>query len=911
MDALIEHLSILLLAAGPGAMIGLMAMGLITIFRSSGVLYLAQPAVATVGAYLYLEFSQPGRLSPVAAVAVSSVLTGLLSVLIYQSVMKPLQKTSALTKLVASIGVTQIIVSLLLWRYRDVNYIAEAVFPVGPADLPLGLIAGKDRLLLLLVAMLVTVMLWAVYRFTSFGLRTSAIAESPFFARLYGLRTARLANANWLIAGVLAGFAGSMLASVNGIGITVLTNLLVPVLAAALIGSVTSFPLAMAGAIGIAYVQAEVSTVTSSPGAVVAVPFLVLLAVMMLRGQSSIHRNFTEARLPALGSGRVRWITAGIAVVVLVVSVTTWLPATWLFPLLTSVAMAIILMSIVVLTGFAGQLSLSNMVIAGFGAFCAAHVAATWNWPFPLIVVVAMFAGAVLSTLQTIPALRLKSVSLAVITLGFASVVYATFLVDSEGLPVPSPTLFGLDISTVSSPRTYVALLCIILVAVMIAVANLRQSRSGLRMIAVRGNERVASSLGINVVWTKAVAFAVSGAIAGLGGVLLSYQTTTIAFDTFSPAGSMQLVSWATVGGVAMVAGPVVGSFLAPGGLGTLIGDAIYNDTAVLGAVGGVLLIVTLINHPDGAANLVSQIREHRHARRAAPSTSPMSETDPLAGGETAPPDVPEWQHSSRKESEGRALRVSSVSVNFGGVRALSDVSFTVEPGTVHGLIGSNGSGKTTMLDVVSGFTRPSSGEIWLGDENISDLQDWRRSRAGVGRSFQNGQLLSDFNVGENLLLTGIASGGWVVQDLVAPQKPRLSETALEVARRLELDTLMDAHIDNLTHGKRQLVSIARALASAPAFVLLDEPAAGLDDRERQEFSDLLRNLVAELHIGILLVEHDVAMVLDVCDVVTVLHNGQKIAEGPPAFIRESAEVRAAYLGDSDSVPAAALNEVT
>lgn len=892
-----DQLSIILLAAGPGAMIGLLSLGLITVYRSSGVLNLAQPAMATFGGYVYYELAQPYRLVPAAAMVVAALVTGLLSVLIYLLVMRPLQKTSPLTKLVASIGVTQVIIGALMWRYGQDFYTVQTLLPQGPVFLPFDVVIGIDRLLLIIIAVVVTAILWAVYRYSRFGVATSAVAESPFFASVYGLGTVRLAISNWFVGGLLAGAAGAILAPVIGLSLIQLSDLIVPILAAALIGSLTSFPLALFGGVLIAVLQAEVSNVSSSPGSVALVPFVVLLVFMMIRGPGAAIRNFAAPRLPAIGSGRIRWIIFATLIAALVVSTYTWLPDSLYRPVLSNVAVAIVLLSVVVITGYAGQLSLVQFALAGFAAFCAAHAASNFGLPFVPALVIGVLCSTLLGALLAVPALRMKGVNLAVITLGLSVVIYSGVLNSAEGIDVAAPTLLGVDLSFITSPRNYLTFTIAMFVLTVIVVSNLRRSPTGLRMIAIRGNERAASSLGINVAWVKTVAFALASGIAGLGGVLLAFQSsTTISFDNFTTSMSLDVVAWATIGGIGFLVGPVVGSFLFPGSLATTAGTAIYDNTAVLAFVGGVLLVLTLINHPDGVASLGEQIRHAVSGRRKAKAAST---------GETFRPELPAPAAASKAvQSEapraGSTLHVSEVTVTFGGVHALTNVTFDVRPGTVHGLIGSNGAGKTTLLDVVSGFTSPKSGEVLLGDVDLSHLPSWRRARLGFGRSFQNGQLLPDLTVSDNLRLAGAAAGGSVVRDLVAPARFPLTTTAQAAVQTLQLEGDLNSHIESLTHGKRQLVSIARALATAPSFVLLDEPAAGLDDLERQELGELLRRLAAELNIGILLVEHDVQLVLRVCDVVTVLHNGFVIAEGDPEFIRGSALVREAYLGEQE-----------
>jgi sulfate-transporting ATPase len=246
-------------------------------------------------------------------------------------------------------------------------------------------------------------------------------------------------------------------------------------------------------------------------------------------------------------------------------------------------------------------------------------------------------------------------------------------------------------------------------------------------------------------------------------------------------------------------------------------------------------------------------------------------------------------------------LDVRDLTVRFGGVLALSDVSLSVEPGEVVGLIGPNGAGKTTLIDAVTGFARGYRGRVTLNGTVLDRWSARRRARAGLGRSFQSLELFEDVTVRENLQTASDPRDllGYLVA-LVWPRRTHLGAAALAAARTFELGGDLDRCPCDLSFGKRRLVAIARAIAAEPSVLLLDEPAAGLDDHERAELGDLIRRLAREWGIAILLVEHDVSMVFSICDRVVVIDFGTKIAEGTPAEIRDDDRVVTAYLGAGD-----------
>ncbi len=890
------NLTTIILALGPGAMLGLLGLGLVCIYRSTNVLNLAHAATATLGAYLYYELTVSSGLTPVWAFLIVCPTIGLVSVVIYVLVFRRLVNTSPLTKLVASIGVLVVIQSVLQMRYGAQFYNAPGMLPHEPIRV-LGVTVGADRLLLLLIATLVTAALWAAYRYTRFGLATAASAENSFMGSVFGLRMQRVAIGNWFVAGTLAGGAGALLAPITGLSSAQLMSLIVPVLAIALLGSLRSYPLTLVGGLVVAIAQALTTAHTSVQGAADIVPLVIIVIIVIIVGKNLPMRNEPGIRLPRVGSGRIRVSTVTVILVATFVSLYTWIPDSLYSPILVNVTMAIVLLSALVISGYGGQLSLAQLAVAGLGAYFSSRLAGGSQWGFLPTLIVATVLCALFAVLVGSLSLRVRGVPLAVLTMAISVALYSTLFIKDQTVPVGNPTLFGWDVSMLLHPQRYLALALILLVGLMVLVANVRRSSGGRQILAVRGDERAAASLGINVSAVKVSAYGISGAVAGIAGVLIAFQSPVNTLAGFDPLSSAFVLGWATLGGIGYLAGPLVGSFFVQGSLGTELGNAIYNNSSVVALVGGILIILTLLNHPDGVASLGDQVKRafvHRRVKRAA-----------RAGARAAVPTGAEGLAVTatafrRRDGDIPTLKISDVAVSFGGVRALRGVSMEVAPGEVHGLIGSNGAGKTTLLDVISGFVRPNEGSIHLGSREITGVAPWRRARMGLGRSFQGVQLFPALSVHENVRVAADPrSLRRHLAGVARPSAARLDESAVNVVHALELEPALTAEVDALPHATRQLVSIARALSANPSVVLLDEPAAGLDEVQRAELSTLLRRLARERGIGVVVVEHDVNLVMGVCDRVTVLHEGAVLAAGEPEMVRALPEVIEAYIGST------------
>lgn len=886
-----------LLGLGIGALYALASQGLIVIYRGAGVLNFALGAIGMVGAYveweIHVNHGQPFVLALIIGVAVAAGLGAATHLL----VMRQLWHASPLVRVIATLGVLITLQSIAVLKYGSAANVVKSDLPTGIWHLTSGIVVAQDRIVLLVIAIGVAATLWAVYRYTRFGLGTSAVAENPRAAASLGWSADTIATVNWALGCGLAGLAAILVAPIVTLQPQVMTNLVLAATAAALVAAFRSFPIALGAGLAIGVIQTEINRFVEQPGVGQAVPFVLIVIWLVIRGQALPLRDFVLQKMPSVGTGRISWpsLSFGVLLTIFLMSISN---LEWLSALTATFSVGLVLLSIVILTGYTGQLSLAQVALAGFGAWVAGRLSATADIPFLLALVIGVAATVPLGVLFALPAVRTRGINLAIVTLGLGTAVQLVLFNNTDytgglgGTQVPFPSIGGWEISSILHPIRWGIFNLLIFVLFALSIANLRRSRSGRRMIAVRQNERAAAALGISVAGVKLYAFGLSAGVAATGGILLAFQSTSISYGTFDSLSSISYVGFAMLGGVGYLVGPLVGATMAPGGINTQIFDSFGSGFgAYIPLVGGIFLIVFILLNQNGIVRetigQIAWVRGKLSTRLKFFAVKPA-----------APLKLPE---ATAERVGPKTLRVEGLTVRYGGTTAVDNVSLNVEPGKILGLIGPNGAGKTSFIDAVTGFTRFSAGRLWLGDEDITGWSATRRARAGIGRSFQSLELFEDSTVLENLRVASdprdIRS---YIRDLIYPSNPPLSPEVVSAIREFGLEENLDRTVEDLSYGERRLLAIARAIAARPSVLLLDEPAAGLGDAETAELARLVRRMAEEFGVGVLLVEHDMNLVMAICDELLVLEFGRNISSGDPASVRQDPAVVAAYLGVPD-----------
>ncbi|MGP4005199.1 ABC transporter permease subunit [Streptomyces sp. 4N124] len=877
-----------LLGLGLGALYALTAQGIVLIYRGSGVLNFAHGAIGMAGAYVQWELAVQQGLPYWPAVACGVAASALLGLLTHLLVIRPLRRASSLARLVGTLAVFIVLTAVAVKRYGDSVQLVPGKLPNRLLEIA-GAKVSEDRVWLLGIAIAVTAVLHVLYRRTLFGLGTTAVAENQSAAASLGWSADLIAAANWGLGSALAGLTGILIVPVVGLSVTGLTTLLLSALAAALVGRFSSFPVTLAGGLLIGVVQSELTRFGSDvTGLAASVPFLFIALVLVARGKALPLRGTFLDRMPTLGTGRVRPAPLAVAVAVglLLVSVSSPL---WADAITTTLVLSLIILSIIVVTGYAGQVSLAAYALAGTGAFIAGHAAADWGWPFELALLAGVLGTVPIGLLFALPAVRTRGVNLAIITLGLGTTLETMVFQNtdlattpgSDGIAVGKQSLFGISISGVDHPQRYATVVLVMFVAATLVVANVRRSRSGRRLVAVRANERAAAALGIDVRAAKLYAFGLSSAIAALAGVLTGFRSTSVVLGDFASFDSITVLGLAVIGGVGFLVGPLFGATFAAGTVGARFGDLVLPGLSEwMPLIGGIILVLTLVGNQDGIGRELA-----KQAARIDRRTRPLEVDGPTEQTVDRAAPLP--------------LHVEGLTVRYGGVVAVDGLSFGIEPGQVVGLIGPNGAGKTSAIDAVTGFTRAASGQVRLGERDITRTPVHRRAAAGLSRSFQSLELFEDMTVLDNLYAACDRPGPWTyLTDLIRPGSRPLPAHVLVAVREFGLQDSLNRPVGDLSYGERRLLAIARAVAASPSVLLLDEPAAGLSEDETRELAHLVRRLAEEWGMGILLVEHDVDMVMSVCDQVVVLDFGRRISVGTPEEVRGDPAVREAYLGD-------------
>ncbi|MXP24169.1 ABC transporter [Gordonia sp. HNM0687] len=627
-----------LLGMGSGAVLGMLAIGVLLGYRGSGVVNFSQGAIAMYVAYVWYQLKTTGiYMLPVpglpsgiqvgdstgANTAVSLILSlftaAALGLILHFLILRPLRTAPMLARVVATIGYMLLLQAVVGYRFGTTTVSVPKLLPDTGTVEVLGAQIGIDQFVLAAISIVLAVVLAAFFRYTRFGLATRASAENEQGAILLGFSPDFQAGVNWVMASVLAGVAGILIGPLTQLTPTAFSLLIIPALAAALLGRFTSFIITAVAAILIGMTQGLLVELPSklswfpAVGAQDALPFIVIIIAIVFVGKSIPTRDMSlEARLPsAPPPGRIG-VYSGAAFFVILGLLFLVMGSGLRVAAINSIIAALVCLSLVVLTGYVGQISLFQLAMAGVAAYMVAYLATKVGIPFPFAPIIAALVASVVGVIAATPALRVRGVNLAIITLAGGYAIETFFFNNpkytggSSGAKVPQPEIFGFNLgfvqgAVVGTPQF--GIMCVVVLAVSaLGVANLRRRQTGLRMLAMRANERSAAASGINIASTKFMAFGFSAFLAGLAGCLMAYQQTQVSgpFDALSSVGILAI---AYVGGITSISGSLAAGAIAAGGLSFYVYESyIYADNAVVifNLIAGLGLILTAIFNPEG-----------------------------------------------------------------------------------------------------------------------------------------------------------------------------------------------------------------------------------------------------------------------------------------------------------------------
>ncbi|UGQ11032.1 ATP-binding cassette domain-containing protein [Yinghuangia sp. ASG 101] len=910
-----------------GLVIGLLAMGIVLVHRSTRVINFAVANMGLVGSVLFALLVVRYNVPYWIALAISLLAGTAFGAIVDLAVVRRLFHAPRVIVLVATIGVAQLATTIVM-AYPDLDGYTSDTYPVpwsgkwSPTD-DLQ-ITGAQIAVLATVPTAAIALSWFLGR-TALGKTVKASASNPELARLNGISPKLVSTAVWAIAGLL-GTLCMILISAQTASLTQITELgpatLLRALAAAVIARMTSFRVALAAGVLLGLMQSFIQfNWLDQPGLTDLVILVLVLGAVFLvsRGRDTETSAFSFAPKVKPVPERLRgvwWVRhmerasllfLGLIAVIVPLIVTQ--PSRHLLYTVI-LGYAICAASVTILTGWAGQLSLGQMAFAGLGALTAAAlnrglrlelgdtVYEFRGLTFPAAVAVATLLTAALAAVVGAGALRVRGLLLAVSTFAFAVAAeqffYRRDMFHDEGMETASfrrSTVFGID---VSSQRSYYYLVLIVLVVVLAVVARLRKSGVGRTTIGVRDNPATAAAYTVNAARVKLRAFALAGGIAGLGGALLAGAVQTVPYTDkyFLSPDSLTLVSIVVIGGLGSVSGSVLGALWVIGLPAIFAGNEIIPMlTSSMG------LLILLLYFPGGLVQIGYAIRDGLLAwadRRLGDA--------PAVKTVTAPPKALTRTARDPLPLDKPVLAASDIRVKFGGRAAVDGVSIEVRPNEIVGLIGTNGAGKSTLMNALAGFV-PAKGTVELLGRDVSSAAPAARARLGLGRTFQAATLFPELTVRETVQIaleargrTGLLSTALHLPHTFARERAKRSD-ADDLIDFLGLGRYADAFIGDLSTGTRRIVELAGLLALDAQVLCLDEPTAGVAQRETEAFGPLIQEIRRELGASMLVIEHDMPLIMGISDRVYCLETGQVIASGVPNDVRNDPKVIASYLG--------------
>jgi branched-chain amino acid transport system ATP-binding protein len=587
------------------------------------------------------------------------------------------------------------------------------------------------------------------------------------------------------------------------------------------------------------------------------------------------------------------WLWLGLIILVFLAIFLT--QNTYYLHILGAIAVTVLVaVGLNILTGLSGQVSIGHAGFFAMGAYSSSLLMTKLHWNFWLAAIFAVMISAITGLILAAPALRVTGPYLAMITIAFGIIVERILIewVDLTGgfggiFNIPQPTLFNW-FNFPLGMQNVVFLAWGSAILALFSFTALKNHDWGRAWQAVRDDQIAAATVGLNVLRIPLVAFTVSAAFTGLGGVFWASIVGFISPGSFTFHRSILFLLVIILGGLGTAAGSVVGAIAL-----VILPELVNNFAEYQLLVFGILLLLTLWLTPEGVVSFFLQ--RFRDSDTVYP---------PAMSGNNLGNNLPALLVNHQTDV---SLQVEQMSISFGGVQAVDHVDFMAQGGTITSIIGSNGAGKTTLLNLLAGFYRPEAGSVYLGNLDLTGKNTSEVVLAGLSRTFQTTRLFNSLSVLDNLKVGYVGDRlGNIFTALLGWQQKTKSSLETQLIELLAFVGYQDnihARADSLAFGDRRLVEIARALATRPQVILLDEPAAGLSEQQRKGLARLLRCL-RDAGIIVILIEHDINLVMEISDRIVVLDRGRVICDDTTARVRNNQRVLEAYLG-------VAQNEIT
>ena len=917
-------LPVIVLGTIIGLTYGLLAVGLVLVYRSNRIINFAHGETGAFAAAVFGLFTTKYHLNYYLFLPIGLLVGASAGALAEVGVVRRLRNAPRLMSVVATLGVGQF---LVLFGYL-VNSQAGAgsLFPMPPGMPVFDL--GALRITqaysgMLFFAPLVVLAVAAFLKYSRFGLAIRSAAANPEAARMAGIPAARMSMLAWALAGGLSAFTAILTQPTRGFtsGETFGPGLLLRALAGAVLARMNNLPLALGGGVALGIIEQLLLWNKPQSGLVEVALFVIILLTLLLQRQRG-GRDEEKGSWAAVQALRpvpevlqrlwlVRNLGGILAVAALMVAAVLplFVSNSTSITMVSIIGFAIIGLSVGIVTGLGGQLSLGQFAVGAIGAWASYEVSSrTGN--FGLAFLYAGLAGAVISLVIGLPALRIRGLFLTVTTLSFALVTPAFLLqqewVLGDGVDPGRPCLTSSCEQALDTGKAYYLFALPVLVIVFLLARNVRTGGFGRLLTAIRDNEDAARAFTVPAARVKTQGFLLAGFVAGIGGALYGHALSRIGSSTFPTSASIAVVAMTVIGGISLLSGPLIGSLFVIG-----VPAFLPLDSAGLAASAlGQLLIILYL--PAGLGGLAEPVRDRivkALGRRAGIDVAAAYGEVPTAAGSAPSTSAQVRQRQAPVQPTERLrppgsllLDVQGLRKSFGGVHAVRGVSMSVLAGETVGLIGPNGAGKTTTFELIGGFTKADAGRVVFEGQDITGFGPEARGRLGLIRSFQDAALFPTLTVQETVRLslerTHPTAFLGSVLGLSSREKDKARLTR-ELIGFMGLDRYRTSQVQQLSTGTRRIVEIACLVGLQPTLLLLDEPSSGIAQRETEALGDLLVTIKDQLQLTLLIIEHDIPLVMGLSDRIIAMADGQVIASGTPDIVRNDARVVEAYLGGS------------